>query len=201
MPQIGDSRSGKQMDAPLGASADDSQAPPIPQISSLIVSGTLSNALGVVSLLTASHFHVTVADSYARANQRLVEHAPALLITELRLGEYNGLQLVFRGKERRPKMAAVVLTSMDDAVLQADAEAMGATFVLTPISVRELMAAALRTLMRGVAVPGEAGAIRPPFERRHHERRQRRIAVEKDRRHGAQRRDMATLMAWIAATT
>jgi hypothetical protein len=78
---------------------------------------------------------------------------------------------------------------------------MGATFVLTPISVRELMAAALRTLVRGVAVPGDADAIRPPFERRHHERRQQRIAVENDRRRVERRRDMATLMAWIAATT
>src|SRR5919112_1010370 len=68
-----------------------------PSLSALVVDGTLANALATVSLLTSHHFHVTLADTFDRAKERLTESPPELLVTELRLREYNGLQLVLRG--------------------------------------------------------------------------------------------------------
>ena len=65
-------------------------------------------------------------------------------------------------------MAALVVTSVDDPVTRADAERMGATFVLKPTTRKELVAAVYRTLYRA---SGDTRPIRPTFERRIAERR------------------------------
>ncbi len=116
-----------------------------PRVFALVVDSLLDNALVTANLLADSDFHVTVADNFARAKERLAECPPALLVTEVRLREYNGLQLVLRGKTRRSSLGAIVLASEVDPVLQADAEAMGATFVVRPIDATQFTAAALRT--------------------------------------------------------
>lgn len=95
----------------------------------------------------------------------LVASRPDLLITELRLGPYNGLHLALRGNVLHPRMATIVTSGSSDAVLQRDAEAMGCTFVLMPATARELSAAILRTVDR--RANGGVEPIHPPFERRH----------------------------------
>jgi two-component system response regulator RegA len=163
--------------------------------SALVVERTLPDALSVVSVLSTRGFHVTVAETFAKANHHLSGHPPTVLVTEIRLGEYNGLQLVLRGKSLRPEMAAVVLSTVPDPVLQHDAEAMGATFVLKPVDDRELAAAVFRTIFQvthgGVALT----PIRPPYERRREDRRQQvATLVTPDRRQRERRRDLPTLL-------
>jgi PleD family two-component response regulator len=169
-----------------------------PLASALVVDGALINSLSTVSVLTNNHFRVTVADTFERAKERLNERAPVLLVTELRLREYNGLQLVLRGKSRRPNMAALVLTSVVDSVLQAEAEAMGATFIVTPIDSRELAAAAVRTVLRNTSVAADLEPIRPPFERRLRERRVSDVSPDIERRRADRRADLAALIALVA---
>jgi hypothetical protein len=92
-----------------------------------------------------------------------------LLVTELRLNEYNGLHLVFRAKSVRREMAAIIRTQISDPLLQLEAERMGATFVMKTAGPAEFRAAVCRTLFRP---PDSVDPIRPPFERRHRDRRQ-----------------------------
>lgn len=136
--------------------------------SAIVVEHHLPTALMVLSVLAANDFHVTTSASYLAAKQCVTGRAPDLLVTALALGEYNGLGLVLRGKAHNPNMAAVVISTLNDAVLQADAESMGATFVNTPVCETELKAAVLRTLFR----QPDDGPIRAPFERRLEQRRQ-----------------------------
>ena len=110
--------------------------------------------------LTAGDFHTA---------RQLLAYRPHLLISELRLREYNGLQLVMHAIVVRPRMAAIVTSRRSDAVLQRDAETMGATFVQIPTSREELIAAILRTATNAGPAPVES--IRPPFERRRSQRR------------------------------
>ena len=147
-----------------------SVSPPV-GVTALVVDPTTSDALTVVETLTECHIHASVADTFAKAKEFLLARPPSVLITEVRLAEYNGLHLVLRGKSVRPEMAALVTSSKADPVLQADAEGMGATFVLKPIVVRELAAAVLRTLFRPRRGDVAPPPIRPPFERRSAERR------------------------------
>jgi hypothetical protein len=65
-------------------------------------------------------------------------------------------------------MAAIVRTQIADPLLQLEAERMRATFVLKTAPPEEFRAAVSRTLMRRI---DSFEPIRPPFERRHRERR------------------------------
>ena len=139
----------------------------VDRLSVLLVAPRIQDILFAVRPLSNSRFDLTVAETFSQARAILNVRPPGLLITEIRLGEFNGLHLVLRGRGARPDMAAIVTSTSADNVLQSEAEQLGATFVLMPTSEAELMAAVERTLFRtDASVP-----IRAPFERRTHERR------------------------------
>jgi two-component system response regulator RegA len=154
----------------------------------LVVEPSLPEALSVVSALLRLGLRATVTDNFHEAKARLLTR-PALLVTELRLGEYNGLHLVLRGKSARADMAAVIVSGISDPVLSAEAERLGATFVLKGLSAEEFRAAICRTLFR--ALDSVDGPIRAPFERR---KARRRKAVRTDhlpeRRASERRREL-----------
>ena len=134
----------------------------------LIVQPVLSDALYLVATVSSLGFHVTVADNFQEGLERL-RVPPVLLIADVRLGEYNGLHLVMRGKSIRRDLAAIVTSAAADSVLQSEAEQLGATFMLKPTTTRELRAAVCRTIFRTADSPPDP--IRAPFERRQAERR------------------------------
>jgi DNA-binding NtrC family response regulator len=160
-------------------------------LSVLVVEPALDELLIVTSMLSSAGFHVTAAASFAQARALLGGPRPfALLFTALRLGMFNGLHLVVRGRCVQPTMAALVTASPEDAMLQAEAEHLGATFVVKPTTTQECIAAILQTVFRSDAA---AGPIRPPFERRRRERRETMASVNEDRRHSDRRRRIAWL--------
>lgn len=154
-------------------------------LTAIVVEPTLADIWFAVSGLADQGFHVTVAEGFLEARTLIDKNAPALLITDLRLQEYNGLHLVLRGKAVRPDMAALVLSSVADSVLQAEAERMQATFVLKPTTRQEFLAAVYRTLYRSA---DDASPIRPRFERRTAERRAPAGATQDLERRVAERR-------------
>ena len=155
-------------------------------LSVLVVEPALDELLYVTSMLSSAGFHVTAAASFAQARALLGSPRPfALLFTALRLGMYNGLHLVVRGRCVQPAMAAVVTASTEDAMLQAEAEEQGATFVVKPTTSQECIAAILQTVYRSDA---SAGPIRPPFERRRGERRSASQPIGEERRRSERRR-------------
>ena len=156
----------------------------------LVVEPSLAEALSLHSVLSELSFQVTVSDNFNDAKARLGPSI-TLLVTELRLNEYNGLHLVFRAKSVRRQMAAIIRTQISDPLLQLEAERMGATFVLKTAGAAEFRAAVCRTLFRS---PDSVDPIRPPFERRHGDRRvtQDRSDVHHERRLRERRVDPVT---------
>ena len=63
---------------------------------------------------------------------------PDLLITDIRLGAFNGLQLLIGAT---PPVPAIVITGFDDAVLAATARQHGADYLLKPLDFDALMEA------------------------------------------------------------
>jgi two-component system nitrogen regulation response regulator GlnG len=63
---------------------------------------------------------------------------PDLLIVDIRLGEFNGLQLLIAAS---PPVPAIVITGFDDAVLEATARQHGAEYLVKPIDFDALMGA------------------------------------------------------------
>ena len=129
----------------------------------LVIEPHLPHLLFALSTLSSLGFDVSVAQTFKDAKTALATARPDLLLTAVRLHEYNGLHLVQRGKSLRSDLAAVVTSQVDDPVLRQNSTELGATFVLIPTSADELRAAIIRTLMlRSAAVP----FVLPPFERR-----------------------------------
>ncbi len=92
---------------------------------------------GMKELLEEAGFEVCVASSFEDGRLKLRDHAPDLLIIDVRLGAFNGLQLISTGQVRIP---AIVVTGFDDTVLRADADGFGASYLVKPIKPAALLA-------------------------------------------------------------
>lgn len=100
----------------------------------------------MVEALRGLGFTFAIAEDFHEAKRVLGSQPPDLLVTHVRLGEYNGLQLVLRGKMTRPEMAAIVVTDCADPVLARDVAEMNATLVLSTAGRQEWVAAARRVI-------------------------------------------------------
>ena len=152
----------------------DGSAPrlPLSLSTALLVEPNAQDMAFIKSALTSAGFTVTATDNFKDAGVLLMEAPPSVLVAEIRLGAYNGLQLAYRGKSARPPMVIVLTSAYPDPVLRRDVERMGATFVLKPVTVRDFVAAVYRTALRKPGSEGTFEPVQPPFERRQADRRQ-----------------------------
>ena len=88
----------------------------------------------VTHWLTEGGFTVTACDSFEDAKQKMTLSPPDVLLTDVRLGAFNGLQLVILAKEQRPDIRAVVMSAYDDPMLRKEAARCGAQYLLKPFS-------------------------------------------------------------------
>ena len=161
----------------------------------LVVDPDPADRIFVITALTAAGFSVRAADNYHEAKALLVATRPLILLTEVRLGAFNGLQLALRARAGTPKIPVVVLSAWHDKVLQRDAESTGATFAVKPLTREELLAAVYRTALRSSLPTDVEEPIRPPFERRQVQRRSSAIkGVEIERRLAQRRGDAISLL-------
>jgi DNA-binding response OmpR family regulator len=103
----------------------------------LIVDDDQVYLAGMKELLEDAGYEVFLAGSFEEGKHVLRDRAPHLLIVDVRLGAFNGLQLLSTGQVQIP---AIVVTGFDDTVLRADANVFGASYVVKPISPAALLA-------------------------------------------------------------
>lgn len=115
----------------------------------LVVESDPTDLLSTVSLLETAGYRVATASAFDEAKQVLATESPDLLITDLRLGSYNGLHLILRSRSDHPEMAAIVLTNFADPVLEAEAQRQHAGFLLRPVGDQEFLEAITRSLASG----------------------------------------------------
>ena len=87
-------------------------------------------------LLTDAGYRVTTAPSVDQGKKLLDSEEPDLLITDVRMGAFNGLHLIALSPPSLPK---IVITGHDDPVVENDARRMGAEFVLKPVAPSDLL--------------------------------------------------------------
>jgi len=114
------------------------------------------------------HAAVTLASSFADARTQLAARSWDLVVTNLRLGAYNGLHLVYLAAAAQPKARAIVYATQDDVALAGDVRALGAFF--------ELRERLVHTLSRYVH------SVLPPRDRREAARPDRRKTFRGGRR-------------------
>ena len=99
----------------------------------------------LVNVLKTWGYDLVPFTRFEDARAFLSEKAADILIVDVRLGTYNGLQLVHLARQNHPEMMVVAVSGYDDPVLRAAAEDAGAAYFLKPIEfphLREHLAAA-----------------------------------------------------------
>ena len=85
-------------------------------------------------------YDVVGCTRFEDARASLKREVPDVLLTDVRVGDFNGLQLAHLFRSHAPSGRIVVISGYDDPVIRRDAEALGATFLLKPIDLPELIA-------------------------------------------------------------
>src|SRR5215472_3365836 len=100
----------------------------------------------IAQILAHSGYGVLTADTFEAGQTALNERLPDLLIVDVRLGAFNGLQLLATATRPIP---ALVLTGYDDVTLKRAAHQFGAEYLVKPIAWDLLLAAVRRQLQSG----------------------------------------------------
>lgn len=92
------------------------------------------NALsGIVEMLRDVDYRVTGAVTYDDAKRLLAANSYDLLITDVRLRGFNGLNLVMKCRSDYPDMAVIIISGFDEPLMDLEASRYQATFLGKPI--------------------------------------------------------------------
>lgn len=104
----------------------------------LVVSADPALLSARVAALRRSGFSARAAGSFPDARRALEEGPPPeVLVTDVRLGPYNGLHLVAVARVEFPRTVAIVVGGQDH-VLEVEAAGLGARYLMAPVTPRDL---------------------------------------------------------------
>ncbi len=89
--------------------------------------------------LTSAGHEVVALTDFTAAQNYLSLNQPDALITDVRLGAFNGMQLLLFAKLEHPDIVAIAVTGFDDPSIREEATRIGASFLLKPVTERELL--------------------------------------------------------------
>ncbi len=96
--------------------------------------------LNVVSLaFQKAGRDVVACTSFEDARQKLRDGHFDVLLTDVRLGAFNGIQLAVIGRDMHPGIQIIVFSGFDDPVLRQEAEQLGAAYVVKPVATSDLL--------------------------------------------------------------
>ncbi len=119
----------------------------------LIVDDDKTTREGLAELLEESGYQSIAVGTFEEATRVLRTNPPDLLIADVRLGPFNGLQLVISSPKPIP---AIIITGFADPVLESDAKRRGADYILKPVSparLLDLVAQKLSAARPGFGIP------------------------------------------------
>jgi two-component system response regulator RegA len=98
--------------------------------------------LDTLSRYLADHdLRVVSCSDFEEAKHHIIAVRPDIVLTDVRLGAFNGLQLAMLARDVRPDARVVVFSGFDDPVLKEEARRIGATYLVKPITGRTLFEA------------------------------------------------------------
>lgn len=130
-------------------------------------------------------YSVLEATSFEEGRDLWKASKPDILVADIRLGQFNGLQLLMRARSDRPDVQAIITCPFADPVLEAETRRFGATFLIRPVEPHQIVQALGK---RSVTEPAP---IAPIPERRRTERRQMVVADFQPERRVSNRRNDA----------
>lgn len=103
----------------------------------LIVDDDAATRDGLAALLAEAGYVTVTVGNLRAAMEAMSTDVPDLVITDVRLQGFNGLQLLAMSPNKVP---TIVITGFPDRMLEADARKMGADYVVKPVSPGGLIA-------------------------------------------------------------
>jgi FixJ family two-component response regulator len=94
---------------------------------------------GIVELLRDASYLVTAASTYDVAKRLLALGSYDLLVSDVRLRGFNGINLVRESAAEHPEMAFIIVTGYDEPMMEFEAGRYGAKFVRKPIKPAEFL--------------------------------------------------------------
>jgi DNA-binding response OmpR family regulator len=110
-----------------------------PVASLLIVDDDIPLLSALSRYLEDSGFHVASSSAFEEAREHISSARPDIVITDVRLGAFNGLQLAMLARDVRPDARVVVFSGFDDPVLKEEARRIGAAYLVKPVSGQQLI--------------------------------------------------------------
>jgi two-component system response regulator AtoC len=113
-------------------------ADPRPRV--VFVDDEVAVLTAMTDLLRSWGFDAVSFSDFEHARASSWTRRPDALIVDIRLGQYNGLQLIHLVKQIEPDLSVVAISGFDDAVLRDEAARLGAAFLLKPFRFDDLRA-------------------------------------------------------------
>jgi DNA-binding response OmpR family regulator len=125
----------------------------------LIVEDDNSNRTGLIQLLNRAGYDAIGAATFEKGRELLKAENPDLLITDLRLEAFNGLQLIIT---RLKPIPTIVITGFADRVLETEAKHLGAAYLVKPFLPSALLDLIEERLKAPVSAEEERRWMRKP---------------------------------------
>ena len=109
----------------------------------LVVDDDVSVLAMVVRWLSDAGLESVTCQTVETARVCLEAWRPDVLVTDVRVNLTNGLHLVVLARHRVPTIKSIVMSGFDDPVLTEEARAQNASFLLKPLSRKQLLGAIL----------------------------------------------------------
>ncbi len=106
----------------------------------------------LTEMLQEAGYDTVACERYQDAKGLLAASRPDLLLTDIRLGAYNGLQLGIFARQQHPGLPVIVLTGYEDPTLRDEALRAGAQFLVKPVT-RLMLLDAISTAVEGTTYP------------------------------------------------
>jgi CheY-like chemotaxis protein len=106
----------------------------------LIVDADLGTSSAMTNVLRRAGHRTIGASTFLEAKQLLDSNPPDVLITDVRLGAFNGLHLALRRHHDQPDAASIITSAYADRMLEEEACAINAPYLLKPVEPAELLA-------------------------------------------------------------
>jgi len=94
----------------------------------------------IATWLHEEGYDIVTCSRYEDARRYLTSQSLAGLITDVRLGAYNGLQLAMLLNDRRPGLPIVVISALMDVPAKNETERLSGVFLVKPIERRDFIA-------------------------------------------------------------
>jgi DNA-binding NtrC family response regulator len=121
----------------------------------LVVSSDAVGLSAVLKVLTREGYRARGASTFEEAKRWLALRSPDLVIADERLGAFNGLHVILRGRADYPDMGAILTSHVKDPGLEAEARRFNVQCLVKPQDPVELLLPISRILEAQVEAGGD----------------------------------------------